>query len=325
MELESMRRFVSVVDLGGVRAAAESLHVSPSSISRSVSQLEAELGAPLLDAQRERLTEAGRIALPTARLVLAGTDKLRSDVAEFVNRRDTVRVASCSPSPLWLLTDMLTRDFPATIMAGDVVATSAAAVQRLAAREADVAVTTEPISSPLVRSVVLMHERLLASVPRGTRLSRQRTCSFSDLAGMTVILYRGIGFWYDVITSRVPDGHFVVQPDRVVFLATTRSSDAVHFEVDVPEFRGTALRFANGMQAGSERRVLIPVANEEAGVTYYANWQVDARGTIRSQLDLLGAKLAARAARPAGGAGEGARDDDGRAGSADPARGNLGA
>lgn len=293
VDFESVRRFVSVVDCGGISAAADFLHVSPSTVSRSVSQLETELGIPLFDAQRDKLTEAGQVALPAARQILDDTRRLEAQVSELAERRGALRVASCSPSPLWLLTRIFEKEFPSTIIGGEVVSTSAEAIQKLFALEADVAVTTGPVSSSQVHSTILMHERLVASVPKGTRLSRQQTCSFADFSGQTVDIYKGIGFWYDVIMREIPDATFVVQPDFVVYLTTSRSPSAIHFDIDVPEFDDAGVAAVDD----APRRVFVPVSDASASVTYYASWRRDQVGKRRELLGRLGATLEALQSR----------------------------
>lgn len=284
MELEAIRRFVSVVELGSVRSSAGALHVAPSSISRSLSQLESELGAPLLDAKREQLTEAGRIALPIARQILIESDRLRTGIADFVGQRGTIRAVACSPSPLWLLSRVATQSVPGTILTSDIVTSSTAAAHRLSAREADIAITTSPMASPLVESAEIMHERLLACVPKGTALARQQSCRFSDFDARTIVLYKGIGFWLDLCRTMAPGAHFIVQEDRLVFLAAARTSDAIHFELDSPELPDAGIR---GESALDDRHVLVPVVDDRASATYFANWHRDPRAPIARQLDRL--------------------------------------
>jgi DNA-binding transcriptional LysR family regulator len=60
-----LRYLAEAVRGGTMRAASENLNVAPSSISRQISQLEEELGVPLIERNRRRLklTEAGEMAL----------------------------------------------------------------------------------------------------------------------------------------------------------------------------------------------------------------------------------------------------------------------
>lgn len=73
MDLRELRAFVAVVEEGGVSAASRRLHVRQSALSQTVSGLERELGAKLLErgSAGVRPTEAGRTLLEEARAVLA--------------------------------------------------------------------------------------------------------------------------------------------------------------------------------------------------------------------------------------------------------------
>ena len=60
-----LRYLAEALRAGTMRAASENLNVAPSSISRQITQLEAELGVPLIERNRSplKLTEAGELAL----------------------------------------------------------------------------------------------------------------------------------------------------------------------------------------------------------------------------------------------------------------------
>jgi DNA-binding transcriptional LysR family regulator len=70
--------FFEAVRLGSVRAAADSLDVAPSAVSRHISQLEQELSAPLMERHRRgvRPTEAGERVLEYYRQRLAQQEVL---------------------------------------------------------------------------------------------------------------------------------------------------------------------------------------------------------------------------------------------------------
>ena len=86
MDIESIRTFLAIAELGSFTRAAARLHRSQPAISRRIDLMERELGAPLLERVRGsvRLTEAGRAFLPFAEAALAavkdGRDAVRAAV-----------------------------------------------------------------------------------------------------------------------------------------------------------------------------------------------------------------------------------------------------
>jgi DNA-binding transcriptional LysR family regulator len=77
MDLNRAATFVRVVEAGSFTAAAGALHVPTSSVSRSVSKLEHELGVTLLERTTRKLslTDAGRAYFERARDAVAGLDE----------------------------------------------------------------------------------------------------------------------------------------------------------------------------------------------------------------------------------------------------------
>ena len=73
MDIDGLRTFVAIAELGGFTRAGARLHRSQPAISRRLGLLEQELGAPLFDRLRgrARLTEAGHAFRPHAEAALA--------------------------------------------------------------------------------------------------------------------------------------------------------------------------------------------------------------------------------------------------------------
>lgn len=80
MDLNRAATFIRVVEAGNFTRAAEALNLPTSSISRSVSKLEDDLGIALLErtTRRVALTEAGRAFFERAREALAGLEEANS-------------------------------------------------------------------------------------------------------------------------------------------------------------------------------------------------------------------------------------------------------
>jgi len=77
MELRHLRYFRAVAELGSFTAAGRKLHVSQSSISEQIGDLEAEIGGALLDrtGRQVRLTPQGQVFLLEARKTLEAADQ----------------------------------------------------------------------------------------------------------------------------------------------------------------------------------------------------------------------------------------------------------
>src|SRR3981189_1127014 len=73
MDIDGLRTFVAIAELGGFTRGGTRLHRSQPAISRRLGLLEHELGVPLFDRLRgrARLTEAGQAFRPHAEAALA--------------------------------------------------------------------------------------------------------------------------------------------------------------------------------------------------------------------------------------------------------------
>ncbi len=91
MTLDQMRYFLEVARTEHVGRAAKALHVSPSTVSHAVSNIEAELGRALLAAKGRhvRLTEAGSALRDRVAAVLFDVEALKGDISStsFFERR----------------------------------------------------------------------------------------------------------------------------------------------------------------------------------------------------------------------------------------------
>ena len=86
-ELSNLGLFVRVVDEGSFSGAARFLGITPSSVSRQISQLEDELGARLFHrtTRRQSLTEPGEIYLRHARRIVADLEEARLAVRRLAD------------------------------------------------------------------------------------------------------------------------------------------------------------------------------------------------------------------------------------------------
>lgn len=112
MDLNRAQTFARVVEDGGFTAAARSLRVPKSSVSRAVALLEEELGVRLLQRSTRQvtLTEAGRVFYEGASRALAGLEDARAAVGDLqATLTGTVRVTAPPDAGTWILGPVITR------------------------------------------------------------------------------------------------------------------------------------------------------------------------------------------------------------------------
>lgn len=85
MDLKQLRYFVGISEAGSMLRASSRLHIAQPALSQQIASLEAELGARLFDRSSRgvTLTDAGRLFLDHARVVLADVDRARNAVQEL--------------------------------------------------------------------------------------------------------------------------------------------------------------------------------------------------------------------------------------------------
>ena len=110
MELSDIRAFARIADLGSVSAAARSLGLPKSTISRSLARLEGAVGATLVDRSTRhlRLSDAGVLFRPHAIRILADVDEAGTALDRFAGvPRGTLHVSAPFTFVVAMLSPML--------------------------------------------------------------------------------------------------------------------------------------------------------------------------------------------------------------------------
>ena len=108
LEVRQLRAFVTLVDRGGVSAAARALELAQSTVSEALAALERAIGAQLAVRRRGsytgRLTTAGEALLPHARLILSAVDNAHAAVAAVTQHaRGAIDIVANESTSAYLL------------------------------------------------------------------------------------------------------------------------------------------------------------------------------------------------------------------------------
>jgi len=195
MDLRQLRYFVTVAAERNFNRAADRLHMAQPPLSRSIQQLEAELGVDLIDrASRPlRLTPVGQFFHDQAVQILRRVEDMKGMMAAAIateKRRFTIGfVASTIYARLPALIREFRVEMPDVVLAL-VESTTLDQIAALKEGRIDIGFGRIRFEDPAVRRTVLRHEPLVAAVPLGSPLGRDGgTVSLTVLAREKLILY----------------------------------------------------------------------------------------------------------------------------------------
>jgi DNA-binding transcriptional LysR family regulator len=198
-DVQRLRAFTLVVDLGSISAAAAVLGYTQSAVSQQLAALEREVGTALVDRSRRplRATPAGEVVRPHAKRVLAavsGAEAAVDDLRGGTRRLRLVAFTSALSSFIPAAVRDLRRAHPQLVVQVLQLETHEA-VEHLGGGDADVAVVhympgvAVPETAGLHRRQLLVDD-LYVVLPEAHRLARRDTVSIADLEQEPLILPR---------------------------------------------------------------------------------------------------------------------------------------
>lgn len=194
MDLRHLNAFLAVAEELSVTRAAARLHVSQPPLSRSIRQLEEELGVTLFVRHRHgvTLTDQGRQLLDAARRLDAAANEFL-DVARSVTGTGATRLRIGIAGGLWEVVNQvrlayIDRSGRVPLEAKD-VSCQQVIERELRERTLDVAFTRAPAPAAGLHSEPLFQEQLVVVLSEDNPLSRRRSLQMSDLARERLLLW----------------------------------------------------------------------------------------------------------------------------------------
>lgn len=195
MDLRLLRYFVAVADEGNFNRAAERLHIAQPPLSRAIQQLEAHVGATLLDRSSRplQLTKVGRLLHSQALQVLARIEDVEAMVRAAATSERRRLVIGFVASTIYARLPELIREFRKVAKNVELVMVESTTLDQLAALKdgrIDVGFGRIRFDDPAVQRVILRHEKLVAAFsPDHPMASGSGPVSLSELAQEPQIIY----------------------------------------------------------------------------------------------------------------------------------------
>jgi DNA-binding transcriptional LysR family regulator len=198
-DVQRLRAFALVLDLGSISAAASVLGYTQSAVSQQLAALEREMGTPLVDRSQRplRATAAGALLQPHVERVLAAVGGAEAAADELRSGSPRLRLAAF-PSALSSFVPAAVRDMRRAhpdLVVRVLQLETREAVERLRGGDADLAVIHHMPGLAVPDTTGLERRRLLIDhlhvvVPDGHRLARRGAVSIADLETEPLILPR---------------------------------------------------------------------------------------------------------------------------------------
>jgi len=228
--LRAMKVFVRVIDEGGFAKAARALDLAPPVVTRVVADLEAHLGARLLNRTTRRiaLTEVGEAYLERARQILVDVDEAAALAAESTkDPRGVVRVLA----PPAVAVHQLAKHLPVFRARYPQVSIELSAPGAVETVDEDyditILATRHPIDGDFVARRLARSEVILCATPeyldrRGRPQHPRELVQHEALTPPLSDLQRGLVFYSGTWGDDEPGGEtFTVVPSRSSALRTT--------------------------------------------------------------------------------------------------------
>lgn len=193
MELNQLRYFLAVAELGSFTRAAEKCLVAQPSLSQQIIKLERELRQPLFErlGRTIRLTEAGRVLYGQSVSILAKVEEIGARVTAATDPgQGTVRIGAIPTIAPYLLPPLVKRfskRYPRASLALEENLTEFT-VRACLEGELDVGVIASPIANDSLHQATLFAEELLVALPLKHPLLKKRTVTLRDLVNEPFVL-----------------------------------------------------------------------------------------------------------------------------------------
>jgi DNA-binding transcriptional LysR family regulator len=214
MKLSQLRNFIAVVEAGAVRQAAVNLNLSQSSVSKSIQQLEEELGAEIMhrSAHGVTATAAGKALLSRAKVIEAELRHARNDVQTIQGAQVGEIRVSASPTvamgllPRAIIAFQRTRPRVCFRISEDVYPDILPAIRT---GDIDFAICLVPMRprDETLSFIRLVKDHLVPAVRADHPLISARKLQLADLLDLDWIIYRRSHTGLDVFEQTFASNH----------------------------------------------------------------------------------------------------------------------
>ena len=260
IEIRLLEQLTAFAEHGTLSEAAERIHASQPTLTRSMKQLEDELGVTLFTRRKNHLylNETGMKAAEYAKFVLEADRDFESKVRAYDRSLRTISIGYCAPVPQMVLAPIINNLFSGMTISSDMTEDSRFE-ENLKEGVYQLAVLHYKPEDETFYSKKCGSERLYLSLPPGNPLSFYPELQLKDLDGLSILLLSQIGFWSNVHRAKTPNTKYLLQVEEASFTELANNSE-------YPIFSSSYFVNRNEILPG---RINVPIVDAECLTDYY--------------------------------------------------------
>lgn len=267
-DLNLLQYLLEFQKTGSLSKTGENLSISQPAVSKAMQRLEEELGIPLFERGKNKLTlnDNGKIVCEYGKDILEIQGNILSFAKEIQEGSEEVLIGMCAPGPLFYYKDILEKGSAFGRFVAEIDKDEESLKKGLFNGKYDLIFLSSPMSKPGYLSKKVFAEKLFVSLPKEHFLSRAKDKIFlSDLDGQTFLLDARVGYWDQVVRAKLPKSRFIVQEDPEALKEMREHSSLLAFQ--------SSLTLKQGQD---QNRIAIPLSDKEASLSFYLtikeNW-----------------------------------------------------
>ena len=260
IELRLLEQLAAFYRCGTLSAAAEVLLISQPTLTRSMKQLEDELGIKLFVRGKNHisLNETGIRAAEYANQVLSQAEDFEMRIKAYDRSLHTISIGYCAPVPQLVMMPIINNVFSGMTISSD-MKSDEKFEENLLQGIYQLAITHFKPENEKLFSKNCGSESLYMSFSQSNSLAFYPQVYLKDIDGLSVLLLSQIGFWADVHRKKTPNTKYLLQIEESSFIELAENSE-------YPNFTSSYFIDRNETMPG---RINVKLADSECSTDYY--------------------------------------------------------
>lgn len=279
IEIYLLEQLKAFQEYGTLSSAAEHLHLSQPSLSRSMQKLEEQIGAELFEHHKNKLVlnDTGKLAADYAARILADEAEMEMQIALHVRNSTTLSIGSCAPGPLMNILPAIAGSCSDMTVSSD-IKTEEELLKGLHANQYQMIILSHPTASEDYICSEYVTEHLYLSVSRMHPAASYHSISFKEMDGQNFVMYANVGVWDALVQKKMPHAKFFRQGNMEALSEIADNSDLPSFATDIT------------LHYQPERhhlRIEIPFSDADASITFYIICRASADRRLRHLIEQI--------------------------------------